>query len=289
MKPSGSNCAGRHVERHTHTVLIGQRFGRFPQRVTAGGVTDKDAPGTDATVGVQAVVHELVFQMGDGGVGGLAIHRRLGRKVPHPPTNSAADTHLDQSVDHLIEVSNCAGLQEGSGARAQHLDCGQLPRRALLGGVVHGVQRAQPLENVLDERRVVWDVPARQRLTGDVNVRVDHARRDHKPVATNSPRRRVASAQVAGLADIDDHVAAHSNRSVANDVAVGIHCDHLTASNQQVNGDRCSGFGHDTSSVTRRSAGDETRGREATYTWVKPIGSSRRTLVKPTSRSQPQT
>ena len=255
---------GRHVERHTHTVFIGQRLGRLPQRVTAGGVPDKDAPGADATVGVRAVIHELVFQMGDGSGGGLAIHRRLGRKVPHPPTNSAADTHLDQSVDHLIEVSNCAGLQEGSGARAQHLDRGQLPRRALLGGVVHGVQRTQPLENVLDERRVVWDVPARQRLTGDVDVCVDHARRDHEPVAANRPRRCVASAQVTGLADINDRVAAHRDRSVANDVAVGIHGDDLTASNQHINSDRCSGFGHDTSSVTRRSAGDETRCREAT-------------------------
>ena len=66
------------------------------------------------------------------------------------------------------------------------------PRAAPRRRVYDRVQRAQPHEHVLLERRVVGDVAAGQRLAGDVDVGVDHPGRDDEALAAAIARRRDA-------------------------------------------------------------------------------------------------
>ena len=118
----------------------------------------------------------------------------------------------------------------------QHLDRRQLRRQPLLGRRVHGVQRAQPDEHVLLERRVVGDVAAGQRLAGDVDVRVDQPGRDDEPLAADACGVGMLRREVGRLADVDDPVAVDDDRAVADDVARGVHRHDVGTGDQR--------FGH---------------------------------------------
>ena len=146
------------------------------------------------------------------------------------------DADLDQPVDHLVEEADGARLEERRRARAQHLDRRELPGDPLLLGVEHRVQRAQPLEHVLDERRVVGDVPPRQRFAGDVDVGVDQPGRDDEPVTADAPRRFVPGLELGGLADRHDLVAPHGDGAVADDVAIRVHRHHVPTGDEQIDG-----------------------------------------------------
>ena len=119
----------------------------------------------------------------------LPVDGGLGRQVPHPPADPGADADLDQTVDHLVEEADRARFEEARRTRLEHLDRGELRRQPFLGGGVDRVERAQPHEHVLVERGVVGDVAAGQRLAGDVDVGVDHARGHDEAVAADTAAR----------------------------------------------------------------------------------------------------
>ncbi len=195
---------------------------------------DEDRPGADAAVGDRLEVGELTLQVGDRLVGRLPVDVGLGRQIPHPASDSAADPDLDQAVDHLVEEADRARLEKAGRARFQHLDRCELRRQSFLGGRVDRVEPAQPDEHVLLERRVVGDVAAGQGFAGDVDVAVHHSRRDDEVIATDDSGLGVARHEVGRLADLDDAIALHEHCPVANDVARGVHRHHLRAGDQRL-------------------------------------------------------
>ena len=287
MKPSGSSFAGRHVEAHAGAVFVGELACRLPQRIGRGGVPDQDRPGTEPVVGDRGVIDQLPLQHVDRLVGVLLVDVGFGRQVPDPVADATADADLDQPVDDLVEEADRAGLEERGRARLEHLDGCQLGRQPLLLGGVDRVQRAQPHEHVLLERRVVGDVPAGERLTGDVDVGVHHAGRDHEPIAADGLRRRCSRAsRSVRLADVDDLVRRGSATApwrmtsrVAFIVTTWLPTMRVSISVMRAPSGRRSGCGR-----RRGLAGDEAllesdRLDEAEVDEARALGSSRRTAA----------
>ena len=168
----GVDLGRRHVKRHAGAILISELLGRFPQRIAARRMADDDRPGAQAPVVVVTVHIELTLQERDGLVGVLLVDGRLGRQIPHPATDASSNADLAQPFDHVVEKADGAGLQETRRARPQHLDGRELRRQSLFRGVVRRVERAEPDEHILFERRVVRNIATREWLSRDVDMGV---------------------------------------------------------------------------------------------------------------------
>ena len=139
-----------------------------------------------------------------------------------------------QALEHLVEEPDGAGLQERRRTGAQHLGGCQLSGDPLVRRSVCGVERTQPAEHVLLERRVVRDVAACQRLTGDVDVRVDQARSDDEALAAESTVGDVSRVDlgVGPTATID--AVAQRHRAVVDDVPARVHRHHVPTVDDRV-------------------------------------------------------
>ena len=116
----------------------------------------------------------------------------------------------------------------------QHLDRRQLSREALFRRGVHRIQRAQPHEYVLFERRVVRNVPAGQRFASDVDVSVDHPGRHDESITADDVGCLVGRFEVGLLADRDDLVPSDRDGAMSDDVARFVHRDDVTADDERV-------------------------------------------------------
>ncbi len=283
-EPVGVDLGRRHVEAHPDVVLVGERPGRLPQRIRARRVADQGRPRAEASVGDAAMAHQLVLEPGDRCVGVLAVHVGFGRQVPDPRPEPTADADLGEPVDHLVEEADRAGLEERRGAAAQHLRGGELRGAPLVPLLVGGVELRQPHEHVLLERRVVGDVPAGQRLAGDVDVGVHHPGRQDEPVAAD-PRSAVYRCSRSAVLP----TSTMSPRSTATDPRWMMSRVAFIVTTYQASIRRSTRVG-----VGRRTGGvgvghgvglSVMPPRVATNASWNPIGSMRRIASKPASRS----
>ncbi len=160
-----------------------------------------------------------------------------------------ADTDLDQAVDHGVHEAHRAGLEERRAARLEQLGRGKLARQPFLVLGIGGIQRHQPLEHVLLERRVVGHVATRQGLPRDVEMRVHHARRHDEARTTDARAGVEALRQVVALANRDDVAAANRHRTVEDHLAARVHRHHVRTFDEDI--DR---FGHQPSTCSTENS-----------------------------------
>lgn len=121
-------------------------------------------------------------------------------------------------------MTDRAGFEKASGARAQHLHCGQLRGQALVLGAVRQEARYHPAPELLLETDFdgVGNVTSGQRISGDVNVGIDETRRDDEAAAVDEQRRIEAGHDLACRSDRGDPIGAQRDRAIGDDAVLGI-------------------------------------------------------------------
>ena len=109
---------------------------------------------------------------------------------------------------------------------------------------MRSVQWNRPLEDRLSGTQIVRNAAARQRVAGQMLVRIDHARDDDTVGCVEFHSTGPHGAQPAGRPDIDDLLAADGDRAAHQHLASRVHGDDIPAGDDQVGGSVTPGVGY---------------------------------------------
>ena len=225
-----------HVCRDADCVRIGQGFGGQPDLVGVRGVADQYRPGGNSGAPVRGVARHFVFQQPDGGVDGGRCRGGVVRAAFHPGSHPAADAHAFEALDDGIEVADGARFQEAGGAAFQHLQCGELCGQPFVPRGVRLEAGDHPTGQLFTETGfdLIGNIAARQRVAGDVDVRIDESRRYDEAARVDGFPCIDPPFRLDALADEYQPVAAERQGAVPDDAAPAVHGHQGAAGEQRI-------------------------------------------------------
>ncbi len=206
-----------------HPVPVRERLRPSDQRLGARAEAQQQRPAAhEPAAAVQLGQHRLVG--GERLCGALPHAVRPGLQIPRPASQDGPHPEALHRLGHRGGVEERAGLAEGGGAGADHLDAGQQRGVLLVLRGHHRVERDQPVRQVAIDRDVVQQEPAVQVLR-EVHVGVDEARGHHQPATVDDAVRLARRPHLGRGSDLQDAITVGEDRAVGVDAAAGVHRD----------------------------------------------------------------